>query len=188
MSTKVDPNSPQAQQILQSMPEPAGRDENGQPYWIIEGQKISWAQVQQMYTLQMQQQRTGAGGNSGIEQMPTMPVMPTAPEAGAEVADRNFESPKPPEQNIESAAEQVGENQQAQQSGSAAAKPAAPRPEPDSYVGESVKLSQVQTNNPASMYQYYKEHENSSDPHHSSAFLATFLGRLLRMLSVADSK
>lgn len=78
---------------------PAGRDENDQPYWIVNGNRVYWQEMQKL--LAASQSATPVATGKGVEQLPAMPVvdfeshvsieMPATPEAGGEKVEDKAE-------------------------------------------------------------------------------------------------
>lgn len=168
------------------IPNPAGTTENGEPYWIIDERQISWAEMQQfMWERQAAQQKVSSGG--GPEKLLAMPVMPSQPEFGAE-AQVEARLERGPESNIERKQENAEQQietvaQQSAQTAKPATTPAKSTTPQASLLGDSPKLTVVDTSNPASMHAFYKEHkEGKGDPSKSTTFLAVLVGKILRGL------
>lgn len=163
-----------------SLPAPAGTNDNGEPYWIIDGQTISWAQMQQYLFQQAQAQQAQAkASGGGIEAIPQMPQM-------SQVPDQNFEAAL--EQSAENTVEKVQEkpDQQVEQGTvqpqAQAAKPQA-KSNAKSYMGDSALLKSVDPSDPNSMHQFMDAHKDDST-NTSSHFLATMLRKVLMALSL----
>lgn len=168
------------------IPNPAGTTENGEPYWIIDGRQISWAEMQQfMWERQAAQQKLSSGG--GPEKMLAMPVMPSLPEFGAE-AQVEARLERGPETNIERKQENAEQrietaSQQTTQTAKPATTPAKSNSSQASLLGDSPKLTTVDPSDPASMHAFYKQHkEGKGDPSKSTTFLAVLVGKILRGL------
>lgn len=165
-----------------TLPAPAGTDENGNPFWIISGQKLNWVQVQRLLAQHQSQQVVDVGAKGGIEALPQMPVVDLSPDS------------KPVDQALERAAEQAEKPKQTNQpnsdTGSAvAAVPAdqnsTAKPTKPSYLGTGPKLSTVDTSNVASMANFVSNN-STQPPSHSKRFLAELLRRLLLGLSASQ--
>lgn len=173
----------------QQIPQPAGTDENGNPYWIIEGRQYGWADMQQYLWQQQQLQPQQAVARSGgMESMPQMPLaqrspevapnIPRTPEVGPETS---FETGV--EQAVETAQEHAGEQRQEQEQ--LQVQPPKPSTPSVSYVGDSQALEKVDTSSPTSMANYINQHKN--DPKSSSGkFLSVFFEKLLKILSLSQ--
>ena len=174
--------------ILQAygLPMPTGTNENAEPFWMINDQKISWAQMQ---TIIWQRQMAvakakgsaGAGGPENIS-------LPSNADANFDgVPDVQFEQQaesgiEQQKQAVEAALEQAGEQENAQQ-GQAAQPTTKSQPKAASYLGDSPQLSAVDTTDVNSMSSFAAT--NISAPESSSKrFLAETLKKLLLILSL----
>jgi hypothetical protein len=166
----------------QGMPAPTGTDDNGQPYWIIDGQKIVWAQMQQILWQQRQSQSMAGGG--GFESAPTMiniPNMPTGVEAAPEKGP-NLQ----PERSLESRAENKAETRvetAKPQSGNTKPAPQTKK-KAQKVIGDSPKLVNIDVEDVEDLHRYYKQTEdNASDAGKSNSYLTALVGKILRQLA-----
>lgn len=171
--------------ILQAngLPMPNGTNDNGEPFWTINGQTVTWAQMQQVIWVQ-QQSRAQKSGKGSPEAMPTMAV----PEANFDaVPDAQFENQiekgieqqkNRPDQGMESvdAAKPTVTQQQV-------VAPTATQQKKKSYVGDSPVLKSVDTTSEESMLNFVEG--NIGQPTSSSKhFLAVMLNKVLATLSL----
>jgi hypothetical protein len=172
--------------ILQAngLPMPTGTNDNGEPFWMINDQTVSWAQMQQVIWVQQQSRAQQGGGKSSPEAMPTMAM----PEASFDsVPDIQFENQI--EKGIE---QQKNQAEQGMESGeksqnSAATPQTAPvtatQQKRKSYVGDSPVLKSVDTTSEESMLSFVED--NINQPTTSSKhFLAVMLNKVLAALSL----
>ncbi len=168
------------------IPAPAGSNENGEPYWIFNEQKITWQQVQN-YVVQAKQKQQAAATSGGIESgggLESFPQMPSMPSPETRI-ESNVET------RVESAPERAPEKKETPPQLPATqptqTKPLASAPQKKnkgpSFVGQSAPLTTVDTSDPKSMVDFSSEHK--SDPTTSSnRFLAEFLDKVLQVLSL----
>lgn len=171
--------------LLQSsgLPLPNGTDENGNPFWSINGQTINWAQMQQHLWLRQQQMSQSAPKSGGVEAMPQMPTMAT-PDTMPDVKMENkveVAGEKAPEKtnNTQPATSNVASGQQTAQG----AKPA--KAKKPSYLGDGPQLTTVDTSDPVSMLSYVQANEKQP-PTSSKRFIAVMLNRILSSLSLGN--
>jgi hypothetical protein len=162
------------------IPAPISSDENGMPIWDISGKRITWQQVQQYVweRLQAQDKATGGALEAGL-MMPAVPEMPGF----------NFEQFA--EQKVETAAERQKETANPERAGqpvvpnknATAAQPAPQKPRIPKMIGRSAPLQSVDPTDPTSMLTFVDSHKNDI-PGKSSRFLAEFLDRILKIVTV----
>lgn len=178
----------------QGLPMPAGTTENGEPYWIINGEQIMWAQMQQ-YLWEQQQKAAAArpvSSGGGLEQMPVMPTF--NPEVALDTGNETrvesgpeFNPEKKAEQQ-ETRIEQAIEKAQQQTQTATNPQPQQKAPKADPIVGDSAKMATVDLSSVPAMHDFYIQHnQGKGDPQKSNTFLATLLGRLLRSIFSADA-
>lgn len=173
----------------QGIPAPAGSNENGEPYWIVNNQKIGWQQMQQ-WIWQQRQKLAAQGSNgssSGFEKMPTMPQVfkevvttpdshrtekPVSPESGSERSEQTSE------QHLDTTTNAQAYQQQK--------KPSAKQPiKMSSPLGHSVPLKAVPINDPYKLSEYYAQrHTNSNNPKDSGSYLTVTVGKVLRQIAM----
>jgi hypothetical protein len=175
-----------------AIPAPAGTDENGQPYWIVDQHgtevKITWSQMQQL--LWEQSQKATKVNSGGPEAIPQMPVIPSLPEAVAEAqVEQRIErgAEKSPEKKSESSNNVTTQTAQASAPKSAASdnkKSTGP-----SHIGHSQKLATVDTSDLNSMWQFVQSRK-TADPKKPKAAdgLATLLTKIIRQILATSSK
>lgn len=174
--------------ILQAygLPMPTGTNENAEPFWVINNQKISWAQMQTIiWQRQMAvAQARGTTKSGGPESM----SMPNVVDANLDgVPDVKFEQKieggvEQQKQMIDSAIEAVKE-QDPKSDAPAAQQTAKVQSKQDSYLGDSPVLSAVDTSDVSSMTSFATA--NAAAPENTSKrFLAETLKKLLLMLSL----
>ena len=188
--------SPQTATSVPGMPLPAGTDDNGNPFWLIDGRKVLWAEMQQ-YLWQMQQKQNASSaaaaaagaGPEGLSQivMPNMeaqlatlpnPEAVAAPENRMETAqERGIESRVDAAKGIQTRQPNAA---QTAQTPTAAAAPAVKAP---SLIGDSPALTQVDSSSPASIVSYVEAH-HKDPPDNSSRFLAELLEKIVKVFSL----
>jgi hypothetical protein len=184
------PIDPQAL-AAQGIPAPAGTTENGEPYWIISGQKILWSQLQEVL---WSKQSTG-GGSRGFEQMPQMPVAQF--EQALELASEN-KPERGPEMNAERKAEEQEQKAESGDDGAAQPKTDPQHRAPQDYskkggsiFGHSAKTS-VDTSDISEMVDFHNKHatkvKKGKPVKSSNVFLATLFGKLLKGLLSFEAK
>jgi len=162
------------------IPAPAGNNDNGEPFWIFNNQKVTWQQVQVFVSQKLQQAQAAAPKTGGSpEVVPQMSQMPVVPDQGVE--KRIERAPETaPERKQE---QEKGDQGQQQAQTQATQVPDKPEEKKDSFVGPSPELQSVDTSNPDSMLSFYKGHKK--DPIDTSdRFLAEFLEKVLQVLSL----
>ncbi len=187
-----DQITPQAIAGVSGLPLPAGTDDNGNPYWMIDGRKVLWAEMQQYIWQEQQKQKpvSTGGGVEGLSQV----IMPNI-EAQL-VAQPNPEVIAQPESRIETAQErgvESGENrqeraieQQAQTVNAPGTQPqaaSASQQKAPSLLGDSPVLTQVDTSSPASIVSYVDSHHKDA-PDNSSRFLSELLEKIVKVFSL----
>lgn len=186
--------NPQSAATIPGLPMPAGTDENGNPFWIIDDRKVSWTEMQQyVWQLQQQQQKLASSGGKGPEGIPQMVMpnvefQPQAPqnpeltprfEAKAETAaERGIETFREQSTGVEV---QPNAANTAQQPAAVSTSPTTPKK--NSLLGDSPSLTQVDTSNPASMVAYSEEHQKDA-PENSSRFLSVLVEKIVKMFSL----
>lgn len=166
------------------LPAPAGTNENGEPYWIINDQEVSWEQMQQYIWQARQQAQASAGGGRGFEQMPAMPMpnfeAPVAPETNVEKGPQSPE--KSPERTAEQAVEQAAESGGRQQQAQTKPEPVEEKEEEvEPPFSDSAPLKTKLT--VQNMVQFTKTNK-STDPADSNAYIrALFVKNLQRILA-----
>lgn len=184
-STNTQPVPANLAAILQAngLPMPTGTNDNGEPFWMINDQSVSWAQMQQVIWVQQQSRAQQGGGKGSPEAIPVM-AMP----------ETNFDSV--PDIKLENQVEKGIEQQkntieQGMESGEKSQNSTNPQPAPvtatqqkrKSYVGDSPVLKTVDTTNEESMLSYVED--NIGQPTTSSKhFLAVMLNKVLAALSL----
>lgn len=172
------------------IPAPSGSNENGEPYWLINGNMITWHQVQE-YVTKLHAQRLAAGAGSteqGIEAGPAMPSMPSTPESDPVLETGPELSIEKGVESVDAGVEQGMESRPEEQAVGKAfgqASPTANKPSTsaNSFVGQSAPLQTVDPSDPASMLAFSQA--NKGQPLDSSnRFLAEFLDKILRVLSL----
>lgn len=162
------------------IPAPIASDENGMPIWDIGGKRITWQQVQQYVweRLQAQGKATGGALEAGL-MMPAVPEMPGF----------NFEQFA--EQKVETAVEKQKETANPERAGqlvvpntsATPAQPAPQKPKLPKMIGRSATLQSVDPTDPTSMLTFVDSHKSDA-PAKSSRFLAEFLDRILKIVTV----
>lgn len=171
--------SPASLGDIQGMiPQPSGFDENGQPFWEINGQQVYWPQLQQILWQKLQQQQSGNNSKNGPEQMPQMPNLPQQPVA----PETNLETG--PQLDIEASNENKVEvaPEQGDTSVNTKSTPTQQKEQAESFLGDSAKIQQVDPSDPQDMYTFVQDNQNGPKDS-SNTFLAMLLRKLLTMSS-----
>lgn len=176
------------QQILQELglPMPVGTDDNGLPFWEINGQTIYWAQMQQFIWLR-QQQTGGKGGAGSVEKGPQFNSIDASAFNLPDVKiENNVEKGlEAGEKSPEAGFERAAENQAEQSSSESKKTDVATRNSNKSktVVGDSVAVTGVDLTDTNDVNKYVQSHIN--DPVSSSSrFMAEVLRKVLRALSL----
>lgn len=174
--------------ILQAygLPMPTELNENAEPVWLINNQKISWAQMQTIIwqrQMAMAEKKGGSGTLGGPEQL-SMSVVADANLDG--VPDVHFEqkvesSIEQQQQSIDTTLEHLDE--QKSESDTPHTQPSPTQNKQDSYLGDSPALSQVDTGDTGSMSSYVAQHTKAPEDT-SRRFLAETLKKILLMISL----
>lgn len=184
--TQVSPVPANLAAILQAngLPMPSGTNENGEPFWTINGQTVGWAQMQQLIWVQQQARAQQGSGKGSPEAMPNMAIPETNFDSIPDIKlenqiERGIEQQKNmPEQGMENG-EKAQESSASQQS----ATPSVAQQKRKSYVGDSPILKSVDTTNEESMLNFVQD--NINQPTTSSKhFLAVMLNKVLAALSL----
>lgn len=175
------------------IPSPAGTNANGEPYWIINDQQITWTQMQQLIWEQMQKTQAAVASGKGPEQIVTMPKIDelldavTKPDIAAEKSPES--GPKLNHEKIDNKIEVVEKPK------SVVTVPAAQTTAPKiqsnpaaKVVGDTHKASKIRLNfaDVKEMYNFYvsnKQRAKKPDPQSADDYLVVFVGRLLRMMA-----
>lgn len=183
----MDQNSSQPQIDPKNIPTPAGYTDDGHPYWFVQGQKIFWAEMQQVLLQLASQQNKNLGNGRSLEGGPQLtPFIEGTMDVFQDTLDANIN--KAPDQNFEK--KDTGIETRAEQPTSVStAKPAAPavqKPEDNapSLIGDSPKLK-VPVNNPTKMQEFILQNEKGS-PKSSNTFLSAFLKKILQALTISE--
>ncbi len=162
---------------LVGLPLPTATDDNGMPYWIVEGSRINWAQMEQvLWTKLENMKRQGSSGGHSMEMLPVIPDMPSDPEKGVEA---KYETRVEQRVEQEAGAERLAQGD-AQPTSAASTSTSSHK---SSYVGEGPTLKKVDTADPGSMKQFTEENKDAP-PTSSNRFLAEMLTKILRILSL----
>lgn len=179
----MNPNTNQPQLNSQNIPTPAGYTDEGQPYWFVQGNKIFWAEMQQILVQHLSVSQAKSGGS--VEGGPKLtPVIESSMDVFQDTLDANIN--KAPDAKLER--NETGIETKAEQSGTQVSTNLQPKvaspakaAEP-ALIGDSPKLK-VAVNNPVEMQQFVVQHEKDS-PKSSNTFLATFFKKILQALTI----
>lgn len=170
-----------ADQTQTALPAPAGTDENGQPYWLLQDRKVTWGEMQQyLWQLQQQAPSQSSSGKGGIENMP-VPVIDVSlnSQPQFESGPRLANPEKSAEKRAESTAEQSGTSSQPSSKSVVVPQEKAPL---DSLIGDSPRLK-TPTNDAGKMQDFYlKNGQGKGNPKKSNTFLAALFGKILRTI------
>jgi len=183
--------NPQAAPTIPGIPMPAGTDENGNPFWIIDDRKIFWADMQR-YIAQLQAQKQVSTEGKGPEAMaqmvmPNVEIQPAIPKAPEFTPRFETKAESGAERGIETFNEQ-STGIEAQPNNNAVAQPvvtstAPTAPKKSSLLGDSPALTQVDTTNPASMVAYAETHQKDA-AENSSRFLSVLVEKIVKIFSL----
>lgn len=167
------------------LPAPAGTNDNGEPYWVVNGRKISWQQMQQyIWQARQQAQSQTSSGGRGFEAMPNFPQQNFEAAPNSENNVERVASPEHAEQRAESSIERRAE-QSTEVSNQAPAKQQAPKKrKTQSVLGHSAELRTVSADDLDSIKDFH--HKNVQNPgkgmDQSNTYLAELFGKILRRL------
>lgn len=172
--------------VLQAngLPMPSGTNDNGEPFWTINGQTVNWAQMQQVIWLQQQTRAQQSGGKGSPEAMPNMSIPESNLDAVPDIKFENqIEKGIEQQKNMAEQGMESGEKAQESKANQPVATPSANQQKRKSYVGDSPVLKSVDTTNEESMLSFVQD--NIGQPTTSSKhFLAVMLNKVLAALSL----
>lgn len=175
------------------IPAPAGTNANGDPYWIIKGQQITWAQMQQLIWQQMQKQQAAMSAGKGPEQIPNIPRIDELLDAVTKpdmAVESNLE--RGPVLRIEKSDSNIEKGNTQNQQTTAAIKKEEPKPVKQkgaSVVGDTHKGAANIFSDVSDMFNFYRRNQAKAkqpNPKNADDYLVVLVERLLRMMATSS--